>query len=62
MPAALIWLIKGRYQPPVTAGYCFPGSFPERLLEGTSLALLQLIAEANGETRHPIALSAPKHN
>lgn len=37
MPAALIWLIKGRDQPAVTAGYCFPRSFPESLGKGTFL-------------------------
>lgn len=32
MPATFIWLIKGRYQLPVTAGYCFPAFFTEELL------------------------------
>lgn len=32
MPATFIWLIKGRYQLPVTASYCYPAFFTEELL------------------------------
>lgn len=32
MPATFIWLIKGRYQLAVTAGYCPPAFFTEEVL------------------------------
>lgn len=32
MPTTFIWLIKGRYQPAVTARYCFPAFFTEEPL------------------------------
>lgn len=63
MPATFIWLIKGRYQLAVTAGYCVPDFFTEEpLLRKYSLALSRLRVEAERETRHPISLSTPKRN
>lgn len=63
MPATFIWLIKGRYQLAVTASYCFPAFFTEEpLLKKNSLALFQLIVEANREPQNPISFSTLKDN